>query len=55
MVLAAVVGWPALAQGPAELDPELFRELAWRNIGPHRASRTKALDGVPTAERCTCG
>ena len=25
-----------------------FRELQWRNIGPHRASRTKALDGVPS-------
>jgi photosystem II stability/assembly factor-like uncharacterized protein len=35
-----------LAQGPA-FEPTLFREMAWRNIGPHRASRTKALDGVP--------
>ena len=25
-----------------------FREMEWRNIGPHRASRTKALDGVPS-------
>jgi photosystem II stability/assembly factor-like uncharacterized protein len=49
VVLAAVAGWPvAQAQGPAGLDPELFRELEWRNIGPHRASRTKALDGVPS-------
>ena len=24
------------------------REMQWRNIGPHRASRTKALDGVPS-------
>ena len=26
----------------------MFREMEWRNIGPHRASRTKALDGVPS-------
>jgi photosystem II stability/assembly factor-like uncharacterized protein len=39
------------AQGPAParatFNPELFAEFRWRNIGPHRASRTKALDGVP--------
>lgn len=39
---------PALdAQGPAGVDPGLFRELHWRMIGPHRASRTKALAGIP--------
>ncbi|MBL8137435.1 MAG: glycoside hydrolase [Acidobacteria bacterium] len=31
---------------PAAVDPALFAELAWRNIGPHRASRTRALTGV---------
>ena len=36
------------AQSAAEFDPATFRELQWRNIGPHRASRTKALDGVPS-------
>src|SRR5215207_6797065 len=36
------------AQPPAAFDAGLFRELQWRNIGPHRASRTKALDGVPS-------
>ena len=34
------------AQGAAQTDPNVFSELRWRNIGPHRASRTKALDGV---------
>ncbi len=49
VVLATSMGWPAAqAQGPAAFDPGLFRELEWRNIGPHRASRTKALDGVPS-------
>ncbi len=31
---------------PASVDPALFAELAWRNIGPHRASRTRAITGV---------
>jgi photosystem II stability/assembly factor-like uncharacterized protein len=36
------------AQGQAGFDAALFREMQWRNIGPHRASRTKAIDGVPS-------
>jgi len=45
VVAAGSLAWPGLhAQGPL---PD-FRELQWRNIGPHRASRTKALDGVPS-------
>jgi 4-amino-4-deoxy-L-arabinose transferase-like glycosyltransferase len=35
------------AQGAVALDPDVLSALRWRNIGPHRASRTKALDGVP--------
>ena len=35
------------AQGATALEPGLLRELRWRNIGPHRASRTKAVAGVP--------
>jgi photosystem II stability/assembly factor-like uncharacterized protein len=34
------------AQAPTTFDPSLFRELQWRNIGPHRASRTEAIEGV---------
>jgi photosystem II stability/assembly factor-like uncharacterized protein len=30
-----------------QVDPSLFRELRWRMIGPHRASRTKAAAGIP--------
>ena len=33
------------AQQPAGIDPGLFAELRWRNIGPHRASRTRAAAG----------
>ena len=28
-------------------DPSLFSELRWRNIGPFRGGRTKAVDGIP--------
>ncbi len=54
-LLAAVIGllstlafWPAtFAQAPGGFEPALFGELRWRMIGPHRASRTKALAGIP--------
>lgn len=42
--LAALASPGVVAQGQF---PD-FRELQWRNIGPHRASRTKALDGIPS-------
>jgi photosystem II stability/assembly factor-like uncharacterized protein len=29
-------------------DPALFKELRWRNIGPFRGGRTKAVDGIPS-------
>src|SRR5688500_5028674 len=45
VVAGGCLAWPGVsAQGPM---PD-FREMQWRNIGPHRASRTKALDGVPS-------
>src|SRR5215204_1435817 len=45
VVAAATLAWTGIhAQAPM---PD-FHELQWRNIGPHRASRTKALDGVPS-------
>ena len=30
------------------MNPALFAEMRWRNIGPHRAGRTKAAAGVPS-------
>jgi len=39
---------PLLAQSSGGFAPDVLAELRWRNIGPHRASRTKALDGVPS-------
>jgi photosystem II stability/assembly factor-like uncharacterized protein len=34
------------AQAPA-FDTSALSEMRWRMIGPHRASRTKAVDGIP--------
>src|ERR1041384_4962009 len=31
----------------AQVDPRLFGQLSWRNIGPFRGGRTKAAAGVP--------
>src|SRR6185436_14073380 len=39
------------AQQPAQeprVNPSLFGEMRWRNIGPHRAGRTKAAAGHPS-------
>ena len=30
------------------VDPRTYAELRWRNIGPHRASRSKAAAGIPS-------
>jgi hypothetical protein len=43
LVLAA--GSSALAQ---QFNPELFKSLHWRSIGPFRGGRTRAVAGVPS-------
>jgi photosystem II stability/assembly factor-like uncharacterized protein len=35
----------ALAQ---QFEPEMFRSLRWRSIGPYRGGRTRAVSGVPS-------
>ena len=48
-VLVSLVASPRAQTPPAPpgaVDPALFGELAWRMIGPHRASRTRAITGV---------
>src|SRR5580698_2077088 len=38
---------PSLAQsGP--VDPKLYSDMKWREIGPMRGGRTRALTGVPS-------
>ena len=39
-----MTGVPAIAQ---QFSPDLFKGLRWRNIGPHRAGRVRAIAGVP--------
>jgi hypothetical protein len=41
-----VVSMPA--QQAPQVNPALFSDMRWRNIGPHRAGRTKAAAGVPS-------
>src|SRR5260370_27507648 len=35
---------PAIAQ---QFNPDLFKSLHWRNIGPFRGGRVRAVAGVP--------
>lgn len=44
-ILAFVSASSVAAQ---QFDPRLYQEMRWRGIGPHRASRTKAVAGVPS-------
>ena len=43
----AAVPLPARQAAPAPGHARLFAEMRWRNIGPLRAGRTKAMAGVP--------
>src|SRR6186997_1792478 len=52
-ICVAMVGlWTAVATVSARqatsYDPALFTEMRWRNIGPFRGGRTKAVDGIPS-------
>lgn len=44
-VLAALYAGTVPAQEATGVSPSLFGEMRWRNIGPHRASRTVAAAG----------
>jgi photosystem II stability/assembly factor-like uncharacterized protein len=46
VALAAAVSPRAQGPAPAGVDPSLLTAFRWRNIGPHRASRTRAITGV---------
>ena len=46
ILLAQLLVTPCLAA--QRIDPATFAELHWRNIGPHRASRSKAAAGIPS-------
>ena len=44
-IAAAAASISVPAQQAAKIEPEPFAALSWRNIGPHRASRTVAAAG----------
>ena len=44
-VLGAAMSVSLPAQQASTVDSSLFAEMRWRNIGPHRAGRTKAAAG----------
>ncbi len=44
--MVAVVMSGGLALRAQSLDPNLFSDMRWRNIGPYRGGRTRALSGV---------
>jgi photosystem II stability/assembly factor-like uncharacterized protein len=45
VVLGVAMSVSLPAQQAPTVDPSLFAEMRWRNIGPHRAGRTKAAAG----------
>ena len=50
VAVAALAGvqFRTQAQAPVGLDPTLFRDLKWRNVGPFVGGRTSAVTGVPS-------
>ncbi len=51
IALLIAAGWVASTparQATGPVSPSLFAEMRWRNIGPHRASRTRAAAGHPS-------
>ena len=46
LFVASLLGLAAVAQ--AQVNPALFSDMRWREIGPMRAGRTRALAGVPS-------
>jgi photosystem II stability/assembly factor-like uncharacterized protein len=45
-IVVQAAGRAAAAPQAISFDPALFSELKWRNIGPFRGGRTKAVDGI---------
>src|SRR5262249_46656657 len=45
VLLAAVAAVSLPARQTNSVDPSLFADMRWRNIGPYRAGRTKAAAG----------
>ena len=48
ILAAACVTFGALATVAQQFPDSAFQEMRWRNIGPYRGGRTRALAGVPS-------
>ncbi len=46
--LYLLIAFPSLLPAADAFNPKLFTELHWRDIGPFRGGRTRALAGVPS-------
>ena len=47
-IIALCILWTGVsAQTPQPIDTRSLGDMRWRMIGPHRASRTKAVAGIP--------
>jgi photosystem II stability/assembly factor-like uncharacterized protein len=46
--LIAASVFPVAITAAAQVDPQLYSDMRWREIGPMRAGRTRALAGVPS-------
>src|ERR1700682_2126351 len=47
LALALVIGASRITRAQ-QVNPDLFRSLRWRSIGPFRGGRTRAVAGVPS-------
>ena len=43
-----LIALSSLTSSAQTVSPDLFQSLHWRNIGPHRGGRTRAVSGVPS-------
>ena len=48
MLQAVLLGLAFIPAAAQQLDPKLFESLRWRNIGPYRGGRVRAISGVPS-------
>src|SRR6266542_2515829 len=46
--LIALLFCSAQRAAPQRVNPDLFKSLHWRSIGPFRGGRTRAVAGVPS-------
>jgi photosystem II stability/assembly factor-like uncharacterized protein len=48
IALISLIGLSFVAAIAQPVNPELFKSLRWRGIGPHRGGRVRAISGVPS-------